>query len=76
LILFREKVWPGAIDRYGGIWDYIPLNKIQALTLKRKAGDLLELSIQLCHQRHLEILFQAALEAEVEQFIQSFSDVI
>ena len=75
LILFREKVWPGAIDRYGGIWDYIPRNKIQALSLKRKAGDLLELSIHLSHQRHLEILFQAALEAEVEQFLQAFQGI-
>jgi hypothetical protein len=75
LILFREKVWPGAIDRYGGIWDYIPRNKIKALSLKRKAGDLLELSIHLSHQRHLEILFQAALEAEVEQFLQPFQGI-
>jgi hypothetical protein len=72
LILFREKVWPGTQDRYGGIWDYIPLNKILAVSLNRKPGDLLELSFQLCHQRHIEILFQAALESEVEQFLQPF----
>jgi hypothetical protein len=72
LILFREKVWPGTQDRYGGIWDYIPLNKILTASLNRKAGDLLEVSFQLCHQGHLEILFQAALESEVEQFLQAF----
>lgn len=75
LILFREKIWPGAQDRYGGIWDYVPLNKIMAVTLNRKAGDLLELSFQLCHQRHLEILFQVALESELEQFLQPFQGI-
>ncbi len=72
LILFREKVWPGTQDRYGGIWDYIPLNKILAVSLNRKTSDLLELSLQLSHQRHLEILFHVALESEVEQFLQPF----
>jgi hypothetical protein len=75
LILFREKIWPGTQDRYGGIWDYIPLNKILAVSLNRKAGNLLELSFQLSHQRHLEILFQSTLESEVEQFLQPFQGI-
>jgi hypothetical protein len=47
LILFREVVWPGAIDRYGGIWDYIPRNKIQALSLK---GSTLENRPLFCYK--------------------------
>jgi hypothetical protein len=65
LIIIREEAWHGGKERYGGIWDYIPLNKIVALSLSE--NDLLKLSIQLPAGERLECLFRASAKSEVEQ---------
>jgi hypothetical protein len=46
LILIREERRRSGEDRYGGIWSYVPLNKVVALSLIAEGGNLLRLSIQ------------------------------
>jgi len=75
LIMIREEAWRGGNDRYGGIWDYMPLNKIVALSLSEKDGDLLALSVQLPEGEHLECLFQAAAKQEVDQLLERFGEL-
>lgn len=75
LILIREEAWRGGEDRYGGIWDYVPLTKIVALSLSEKGGDLLTLSVRLPEGEHLECLFQASAKREVDQLLERFREL-
>jgi hypothetical protein len=43
LIMIREEAVQGRKDKYGGTWDYNPLNKITALTLNTKDDNMLTL---------------------------------
>lgn len=72
LITIREEVLQGREDKYGGIWEYIPLNKISSLTLSRKNGNMLSLSIQLPDNECFECLFQDSMESEVDQLMVRF----
>jgi hypothetical protein len=69
LIMIGEEYRRSGEDRYGGIWDYIPLNKIVALSLSRKGSNLLNLSIQLPDSACLDYLFQASAKRDVEQLL-------
>ena len=72
LIIIREGERQCAEDKYGGTWDYLPLNKIVTLSLDRKDSSLLELSLQLPESARLEFLFQASAKREVEQLLDRF----
>jgi hypothetical protein len=61
-----------AVGKYGGIWNYIQLNKIVSLTLNRKDDDLLVLSIQLVGSIWLEYLFQSSTKQELNQLLEQF----
>jgi hypothetical protein len=69
LIMIGEEYRRSGEDRYGGIWDYIPLNKIVALSLSREGSNLLSLSIQLPESACLDYLFEASAKREVEQLL-------
>jgi hypothetical protein len=69
LIMIGEEHRRGGEDRYGGIWDYIPLHKIVALSLSSKGSNLLSLSIQLPDSTCLDYLFEASARREVEQLL-------
>jgi len=60
------------VGRYGGIWDYIQLNKIVSLNLIKKDNDLLVLSVQLPEGVRLEYLFQASAKEELDQLLEQF----
>jgi len=72
LIMIAEEKRPGGEDRYGGIWDYIPLNKIATLSLDEKDGSLLVLSIELPEGARLEFLYPASARQELEQLLDRF----
>jgi hypothetical protein len=72
LIMIREDATQNRVSRYGGIWDYIPLNKIVSLTLREKDADLLVLSIQLPETDRLEYLFQPSAKPELDQLLDLF----
>ena len=47
LIAIREEEKACGAGRYGGIWDYLPLNKIRNVSLRERDGGLLALSVEL-----------------------------
>lgn len=75
LIVIREELTRRKEDRYGGIWDYIPLNKIVSLSLNEKAGDLVGLTIQLPEDASFELLFQASTKEELDQLLTHFKEL-
>lgn len=72
LILIREDEKPTGKDRYGGIWDYIPLSKITSLSLAEKGDRQLELSIQLAENARLDMPFAAVAKQEILQLLEQF----
>jgi hypothetical protein len=75
LIIIREDEKQIKDGRYGGIWDYIPVKKIAALSLNRKDNDLLTLSIRLPEHTSLERLFRASAEPEIHQLLERFTEL-
>jgi hypothetical protein len=76
LIMIREELLQNRKDNYGGIWDYIPLNKIATLAVNQKDDTLLALSIHLRTNEQLEFLFQASMQAEIDQLLEQFEKLI
>jgi len=72
LIMIQEELLQDRDDKYGGIWDYIPLNKIATLSASQKDNNLLALSIQLLTNERLEFLFQVSMQAEIDQLLEQF----
>jgi len=72
LIMIQEELLQNRKDNYGGIWDYIPLNKIATLSVSPTDNNLLALSIQLTTNDSLEFLFQVSMQAEINQLLKQF----
>ena len=75
LIVIREDATLRKDDRYGGIWDYIPLSKIKSLTVYEKSAELLGLTIQLLEDTSFELLFQASAKEELNQLLHCFKEL-
>jgi hypothetical protein len=76
LIMIREDDPKSrAVGKYGGIWDYIPLNKVTALSLTSRDNDLLMLSINLSESAPLGFLFQPSAKPELDQLINHFNEL-
>ena len=72
LIIIRDDInSPMAFDesRYGGVWDYIPLDKITAATLVDQADDRFALSIHLPQDDCIESLFMGPKRSEVKRLL-------
>jgi hypothetical protein len=72
LIMIREEPAGRGNEKYGGVWDYIPLNKIMNLIVNAKEGNLLVLSIRLPESERLDFLYQASIKEEIEQLLERF----
>lgn len=72
LIVIRENEARGAKSKYGGNWDYIPLNRIETLSLSETNGRLLVLSILLPGEEQIQIHFRDSLRPEIGQFLAHF----
>lgn len=55
--------------RYGGVWSYIPLNKITAVDLTEQDTGLLALAVQLPQNDHVDFLFLPERRRELERFV-------
>jgi hypothetical protein len=75
LILIREEPKPGRADRYGGIWDYIPLGKIRSLDLTGRESGRVALTVQLPHAVGLECLFEAAQREAAHRLVERFESL-
>jgi hypothetical protein len=56
-----------AQSRYGGIWDYLPLSRIQSATLEERPAGHLALVVHLPGGDRMEILFSTEKRLELEQ---------
>jgi hypothetical protein len=75
LIMIREEIVQSSNSKYGGTWDYIPLNKIIMLSLHEKDGNLLALSIRILESDPLEFLFRDSAKQELERLLQEFKEL-
>jgi len=73
--MIREEVRHVGEDRYGGIWDYIPLNKIADLSVREVDDDMLSLLIQLHYEVHLEFLYRTSAREELNNLLFDFKKV-
>ncbi|GIK37647.1 MAG: hypothetical protein BroJett011_14800 [Chloroflexota bacterium] len=71
LILIKEdpEKGPGNGPRYGGLWTYIPLHKIAAVSLGERDPNTLTLSIHLPANDEVSSIFALANRSELEQFV-------
>jgi hypothetical protein len=75
LILIQEEETHSREDRYGGIWNYIPLRKISSLSLHEKRDHLLGLTIRLAEDISLELLYQDSAREELKQLLVHFKEI-
>jgi hypothetical protein len=55
--------------KYGGIWQYVPLERISAASIATGADGLVELSIRMPHDDRLELLFSASSRPDLEALV-------
>lgn len=76
LILLREEnqsSWRST-TRYGGVWDYIPLEKICSAAQEERGDGRLLLTIHLPGGDQLEALFSSAVREELGRFIKKLNE--
>jgi hypothetical protein len=75
LIVIRDFERERSEEKYGGIWDYMRLDKIAALSLHEEANDGLALCVQLRENAGLEFHFQAVARPELQQLKDRFVEL-
>jgi hypothetical protein len=76
LILIREDERHKHSDRYGGIWEYLPLRWIKVAALKPGEEGLLKLVISLANGNQIESLFIPSMRSQVESLVEKLSTLI
>jgi hypothetical protein len=78
IIIHDDPESPKSADNthYGGVWDYLPLNKIAGVDQTEQDTGLLALMVQLPHADHVEVLFQPDRRAELERFVTQLKSVV
>jgi hypothetical protein len=77
LIVIRDDPdSPRSFDkaRYGGVWDYIPLDKIVRIAWQDKDAAMLAVRLALPLADQIECLFSSARRVEVERFLRQLSE--
>ncbi len=74
-IFIREEERHGREDKYGGIWDYIPLSKIRTISLKERNGSLMVLSVELPENVLLDYVFKATAKREIDRMLERFGEL-
>ena len=75
LIMIREEKVQRGDGKYGGIWQFIPLKKIRALSLGVVDKNLLILSVKLPDRAPLEYLFRSSTEREINRLQNLFNEL-
>ncbi|MBN1430659.1 MAG: hypothetical protein JXB07_19975 [Anaerolineae bacterium] len=61
---------------YGGIWYYIPLRKIAAVSLTERDEQTLSLSVRMSHNDQLSSIFDKTNQVEVESLVGQLKELI
>jgi len=71
IVIHDDPDSPQSFDktRYGGVWDYIPLNKIQRIGCRDRDAAILSVMLELPLGDRIESLFAADRSGEVERFL-------
>jgi hypothetical protein len=72
LIMIREEKNRRGPEKYGGIWEYISLQKIAGLSTLEAIDNIIMFSIRLTDGNQLEYLFQADVKQEIVNLQDSF----
>jgi hypothetical protein len=75
LISIREVLHPGDQERYGGVWDYVPLPRIAGLSISRNAKGLLSLAVPLRGDAGLDLIYEASAEKDLEALVAKISEI-
>ena len=68
-----EEVQGNQDIRYGGIWTYLPLDKIQTATLTAKTEETLVLRLHLPENDQIDFLFSATNKQDVQSLIDEMA---
>ncbi|MDO9086718.1 MAG: hypothetical protein Q7U53_10970 [Anaerolineaceae bacterium] len=75
LIVIQEGNKRYKEEKYGGTWFYIPLIRIDTLSLEEKKDYLLNLSVHLPKMNSLEFVFQTSFKEDLSQLIDQFQAI-
>ena len=75
IVIHDDPESPRSFDntRYGGVWDYIPLDKIERIVWRDKDATVLAVTLELPLGDRIESLFPVERRGKIEQFL---NDVI
>ncbi|MBA4384568.1 MAG: hypothetical protein C0410_07510 [Anaerolinea sp.] len=73
LILVRESERIVSNDCYGGVWDYLPLNKIISASISRDQDGFLTLSVELPNDQVIETMYLPSLHTELETLVNKLN---
>jgi hypothetical protein len=77
LVLIQDgdgKRWGGSA-KYGGVWNYIPLDKITSISIADAENDLLTVSIHLPGDERIERLFSVSNRGDVDMLLSRFEAI-
>jgi hypothetical protein len=69
LVMIREDPSLGSKDAAGSVCNFVPVTKIESLSMEKKNGKLLLVTIRLSNGELFEPLFDISLEKEVDEFL-------
>jgi hypothetical protein len=65
----------GGSAKYGGVWSYIPLDKIMSISTADAQNDLLTMSIHLPGDDGIESMFSVSNRGEVDTLLSRFEAI-
>jgi hypothetical protein len=74
LIFVSESERIVSNDCYGGVWEYVPLNKITNASIFRDQDGFLTLSVELPNDQHLETMYLPSLHTELEALVSKLNN--
>ncbi len=75
VIAIREVPSPGGRERYGGVWDYMPLRRIDHLSIAGAGQGVVVLSIHLPGEVHVDLRYEASARLELDALLATFQEL-
>jgi hypothetical protein len=75
LIVIREVPSPGNRERYGGVWDFMPLMKIDHLSMTGIGHGDVSFSVHLPGEMHIDLRYEASARPELDALLATFHEL-